>query len=472
MENLPKTMVLIEGRPMVRGCQSCKHRLPGMARCTAFPDGIPSMFVNGDAVHDTPVEGDHGIQYEPGISEADRALARDDDYPGRKALPFPDEDDPEMAQFEADWLDWLDTKHSPGGAGHDQRRHGRWSGNHAEHATRQTTNLTASGERGKRRKRQADEMRESAGYGNAGGDVLRGGQQSGARGVVANRWGQRRLDRTRPKPGATPDAKPAPKPAPKPKPKPASEPLGPQASAAAQKLFSDPAHRKAVIDEMGRLLESKRPADRKAANQMLKEMHGHVKEILLENGISTAVSGEAVKFDSKTSQYGAWTPGANLLTMSAPLTKRQIARGNHEEIMDTLIHETIHSGQTSNLKGYDRTPGYREGVTVLLTNEMTRKYGIKAKGDGGAYDNYLNAYEGMAKALKVDAFTLGRAINRRGADDMGVAFEKAVNDLTGSPPSAKITSTADWAFHKRQITPNAPLTVDHYEGLWVNALAG
>lgn len=32
--------------------------------CNAFPDGIPSSIAYGDNLHLTPVEGDHGIQYE------------------------------------------------------------------------------------------------------------------------------------------------------------------------------------------------------------------------------------------------------------------------------------------------------------------------------------------------------------------------------------------------------------------------
>jgi len=32
--------------------------------CEAFPDGIPDDIAYGDNLHEKPVEGDHGIQYE------------------------------------------------------------------------------------------------------------------------------------------------------------------------------------------------------------------------------------------------------------------------------------------------------------------------------------------------------------------------------------------------------------------------
>ena len=49
------------------GCNSCKHLQPGIlfTTCAAFPNGIPPMFANGEALHDRPFPGDNGIQYEP-----------------------------------------------------------------------------------------------------------------------------------------------------------------------------------------------------------------------------------------------------------------------------------------------------------------------------------------------------------------------------------------------------------------------
>lgn len=47
-------------------CQKCIHRsekLPGI--CTAFPDGIPNVILTGRNNHQTEVEGDHGVRFEP-----------------------------------------------------------------------------------------------------------------------------------------------------------------------------------------------------------------------------------------------------------------------------------------------------------------------------------------------------------------------------------------------------------------------
>lgn len=52
-------------------CMQCKHRQPKEERdgklpvCAAFPTGIPFEIVVGELSHDHPIEGDHGIQYEP-----------------------------------------------------------------------------------------------------------------------------------------------------------------------------------------------------------------------------------------------------------------------------------------------------------------------------------------------------------------------------------------------------------------------
>lgn len=53
-------------------CLACKHWDPESPMvCAAFPDGIPQEIIDGQADHDEPVDGDHGIQFEP--SEDSRA---------------------------------------------------------------------------------------------------------------------------------------------------------------------------------------------------------------------------------------------------------------------------------------------------------------------------------------------------------------------------------------------------------------
>ena len=52
----------------VSQCLFCKHLgLPGKngPSCAAFPDGIPSPVAFSQVDHRQPVDGDHGIQYEP-----------------------------------------------------------------------------------------------------------------------------------------------------------------------------------------------------------------------------------------------------------------------------------------------------------------------------------------------------------------------------------------------------------------------
>ena len=56
---------MIGGEPV---CTKCKHFHEDDERgltCDAFPEGIPdSILVDGDK-HEGPVEGDHGIRFEP-----------------------------------------------------------------------------------------------------------------------------------------------------------------------------------------------------------------------------------------------------------------------------------------------------------------------------------------------------------------------------------------------------------------------
>jgi len=53
----------------LQSCTSCKHfdsdsAQVGRFRCEAFPDRIPDFILDGEDDHKTPVEGDHGIQWE------------------------------------------------------------------------------------------------------------------------------------------------------------------------------------------------------------------------------------------------------------------------------------------------------------------------------------------------------------------------------------------------------------------------
>ena len=45
-------------------CFTCKHLRADERSCDAFPDGIPSLFLYLDRVHNRPYPGDHGVQYE------------------------------------------------------------------------------------------------------------------------------------------------------------------------------------------------------------------------------------------------------------------------------------------------------------------------------------------------------------------------------------------------------------------------
>ncbi len=51
----------VYGSPM---CNKCKHRIPGEARCKAFPEGIPQEILSKRVSHREPYPGDHGIQFE------------------------------------------------------------------------------------------------------------------------------------------------------------------------------------------------------------------------------------------------------------------------------------------------------------------------------------------------------------------------------------------------------------------------
>ena len=46
-------------------CFECKHFHDDQRTCDAFPDGIPSVLLFLDVVHDRTFPGDHGIHFEP-----------------------------------------------------------------------------------------------------------------------------------------------------------------------------------------------------------------------------------------------------------------------------------------------------------------------------------------------------------------------------------------------------------------------
>jgi hypothetical protein len=47
------------------GCRACVHFRGASGSCEAFPDLIPLAIVSKQISHVDPVEGDHGIQFEP-----------------------------------------------------------------------------------------------------------------------------------------------------------------------------------------------------------------------------------------------------------------------------------------------------------------------------------------------------------------------------------------------------------------------
>ena len=49
----------------VKYCNDCKHLWKHGCKCDAFPDEIPVDVLIGDRDHRFPIDGDHGIQFEP-----------------------------------------------------------------------------------------------------------------------------------------------------------------------------------------------------------------------------------------------------------------------------------------------------------------------------------------------------------------------------------------------------------------------
>lgn len=49
-------------------CMSCRHfdaAVKDRDVCEAFPEGIPVEILDGSVDHRQPVEGDHGVRWEP-----------------------------------------------------------------------------------------------------------------------------------------------------------------------------------------------------------------------------------------------------------------------------------------------------------------------------------------------------------------------------------------------------------------------
>jgi hypothetical protein len=46
-------------------CYKCKHFHDNEITCDAFPNGVPDSIMTSSVRHDHPINGDHGIQFEP-----------------------------------------------------------------------------------------------------------------------------------------------------------------------------------------------------------------------------------------------------------------------------------------------------------------------------------------------------------------------------------------------------------------------
>ncbi len=57
-------------------CDLCTKRNPKGTGCAAFPEGVPVEVCMDDVDHRFPVEGDHGIRFDPKNALAEREQAR------------------------------------------------------------------------------------------------------------------------------------------------------------------------------------------------------------------------------------------------------------------------------------------------------------------------------------------------------------------------------------------------------------
>jgi hypothetical protein len=65
MRNASERFVIGVGELAAAPCANCRHKHLTGPTCTAFPDGIPEVILDGRSQHRTPFPGDNDIRYEP-----------------------------------------------------------------------------------------------------------------------------------------------------------------------------------------------------------------------------------------------------------------------------------------------------------------------------------------------------------------------------------------------------------------------
>jgi hypothetical protein len=67
------------GGVIISQCAMCVHKDEDTATCEAFPDGIPDKILTNKVLHDKPIKGDNGIQFEPEYEGAKPILNKDEE---------------------------------------------------------------------------------------------------------------------------------------------------------------------------------------------------------------------------------------------------------------------------------------------------------------------------------------------------------------------------------------------------------